>query len=54
MFKLLVDELDLSNEEASMLMSVAGNLKVCQVVNPLKTARFEIQKNVLRNYDYDL
>jgi len=54
MYKFLVDELKLPNEEASMLLSIAGDLRVCQVVNPLKTARFEIQKSVLSNYDYKL
>jgi len=54
MYSFLVEELKLSNEEASMLLSVAGDLKVCQVVNPLKTARFEIRKSVLNNYEYNL
>ncbi len=54
MYSFLVNELKLSNEEASMLLSVAGDLKVCQIVNPLKTARFEIRKSVLSHYDYKL
>lgn len=54
MYKLLVNSLSLSNEEASMLLSVAGDLRVNQLVNPLKTARFEIKKQVLMNYDLKL
>ncbi len=32
---------------AAMLMSMAGNLCFCQVVDPLKTVRFEFPKSVL-------
>jgi amidase len=35
-------------EEAYMLLSVTGNVKVSQMVNPLRTARVEISKEVLR------
>ncbi len=54
MYKLLVDTIDLSNEEASMLLSIAGDLKVCQIVNPLKTARYELPKAVLKNYKFEI
>ncbi len=32
---------------ATMLMSIAGNLCFCQVVDPLKTVRFEFPKSVI-------
>lgn len=32
---------------AAMLMSMAGDLRFCQVVDPLKTVRFEFPKSVL-------
>ncbi|MFP4084827.1 MAG: acetamidase/formamidase family protein [Desulfonatronovibrio sp.] len=32
---------------AAMLMSMAGNLRFCQIVDPLKTVRFELPKSVL-------
>ncbi len=32
---------------AAMLMSMAGDLRFCQVVDPLKTVRFELPKSVL-------
>jgi len=54
MYQLLVNKLDMSNEEASMLLSIAGDLRVNQLVNPLKTARFEIKKDVFKNYKFDL
>ena len=44
MARLLTDKTSLSLEEAGMLLSMAGNLKVCQVVNPNKTMRLELDK----------
>lgn len=44
----------ISINDASMLMSVAGSLKICQVVDPAKTARFEFPKAVLTQLGYEL
>ncbi len=38
--------------DAGMLMSLVGQLKVCQVVDPQKTARFEFPKWVLNEYGF--
>jgi amidase len=40
--------------DAGMLMSLVGQLKFCQVVDPLKTVRFEFPKSVLAEYGYQL
>lgn len=40
--------------DAAMLMSLVGNLKFCQVVDPLLTVRFEFPKSVLADYGYEL
>lgn len=40
--------------EAGMLMSIAGELKFCQVVDPMKTVRFEFPKSVLSAYGFSL
>lgn len=40
--------------DAGMLMSIAGDLKFCQVVDPEKTVRFEFPKNVLEQYGYSI
>jgi amidase len=37
-----------------MLMSLAGQLKFCQVVDPLKTVRFEFPKSILTAYGFQL
>jgi amidase len=47
MADLLCGRPGLSAADATMLMSVAGELQVSQVVDPLKTARFALPKSVL-------
>jgi amidase len=44
----------LSMNDAGLLMSLVGDLKVCQVVDPQKTARFEFPKWVLKEYGYTI
>ena len=38
--------------DAALLMSLVGNLKFCQVVDPLLTVRFEFPKSVLADYGF--
>ncbi len=40
--------------DAGMLMSLAGQLKFCQVVDPLKTVRFEFPKSILAEYGFKM
>jgi amidase len=40
--------------DAGMLMSLAGQLKFCQVVDPLKTVRFELPKSILAEYGFQM
>ena len=40
--------------EAGMLMSLVGQLKFCQVVDPQRTVRFEFPKWVLAEYGFNL
>jgi amidase len=37
-----------------MLMSLVGELKFCQVVDPEKTVRFEFPKKVLAEFGFEL
>ncbi len=48
--KFLTSSLNLKANQAAMLMSLAGDLNVCQVVDPLKTMRFTLPKFVLRAF----
>lgn len=43
----LVDHYDYDITEAGMIMSLIGDAEICQVVDPLKTARFTINKDKL-------
>lgn len=47
----LADNTNLSVEDATLLMSVAGQVEISQVVDPLLTARFIIPKYILDEYE---
>jgi len=53
MHAFLVNELGMDGHEAGMLLSVAGNLRVCQVVDPEKTFRMELPMSVVKAYGYE-
>ena len=48
----LMKELGMNEHEAGMLLSVAGNLRICQIVDPEKTCRMEIPIRVAEAYQY--
>lgn len=54
MFKLLRERINLKGSSLAMLMSAVGNSQICQIVDPLKTARFVMPKWVLEKYKFKL
>ncbi|RHW43567.1 acetamidase [Neobacillus notoginsengisoli] len=50
----LIDKTGLRLSEVTMLMSAVGQAEICQVVDPLITARFVIPKWLLRQLDVQL
>ena len=54
MSQFLTEKAGISMNDAGMLMSLVGELKFCQVVDPEKTVRFEFPKWVLAEYGYQL
>ena len=52
MAQFLTDFARIPLNDAGMLMSLVGQLKFCQVVDPLKTVRFEFPKAVLAEYGF--
>ena len=54
MAQFLTDFARLPLNDAGMLMSLVGQLRFCQVVDPLKTVRFEFPKWVLAQYGFRL
>ena len=54
MSQFLVDQAGIPLNDAGMLMSLVGELKFCQVVDPEKTVQFEFPKWVLEKYNFKL
>ncbi len=52
MAQFLTDLVKIPLNDAGMLMSLAGELKFCQVVDPEKTVRFEFPKYILEQYGF--
>ncbi len=50
MHQFLVKKLHLDSAEAGMLLSLVGDLRICQVVDPLMTARMEFPKWITEQY----
>ena len=50
----LVEQLKMEIVEAGMLLSLVGDLKICQIVNTLKTARIELPVWVIEEYGVKL
>ena len=48
----LTNELGMNEHEAGMLLSVTGNLRICQIVDPEKTCRMELPIAVSDAYGY--
>ncbi len=48
----LAQEFSLDLAEAALLLSATGQLRVCQVVDPLKTARMEVPRGVLEGLGF--
>ncbi len=54
MHRFLTTRGKLDAAEAAMLLSLVGDLAICQIVDPLKTVRMEIPLAVLRAYEVSL
>ncbi len=52
MHRLLTHIVGLEVNEAVMLLSAIGDLRICQIVDPLMTVRMELPLWVLEKYDY--
>ena len=47
MVEFISERTQMPSEEAVLLLGLVGHMRVCQVVNPLRTARVEIPRSVL-------
>jgi len=48
----LIHEVGMEEHDAGMLLSIAGNLRICQMVDPKKTCRMEVPRYVSDQYGY--
>ena len=51
---ILIDQVGMEEHEAGMLLSVAGDVRVCQMVDPQVTCRMEVPMAVAAAYGYRL
>lgn len=47
----LKSRISISINDLVSLLSIAGSLEICQIVDPLKTVRMGISKDIFKNYD---
>ncbi len=52
MREFLIREAGMEEHDAGMVLSVAGNLRICQVVDPKMTCRMELTRYVTDQYGY--
>lgn len=52
MLDMLKSRVPMSTNDLINLLSIAGSMEVCQVVDPLKTVRMGISKRALQNYNF--
>lgn len=54
MMQLLTGGTTLDAQEAGMLLSLVGQLQICQIVDPMKTARMELPMEIAQQYGLKL
>lgn len=52
MRQFLIDEVGMKDFEAGMYLSLQGNLRICQAVDPEKTCRMEVPLQIVNAYGY--
>ena len=53
MYLFLKEQVKMDTEDAGMLLTLAGDVIVCQTVNPKKTVRVEFPKYITQSYGYN-
>lgn len=53
MANILKEKVDVDFSELVMIMSSVGNCQICQIVDPLKTARFLMPKSILKGMGFE-
>lgn len=53
MYDFLKEKIGLDDNDAGMLVTLTGDLVICQTVNPMKTVRMEFPRYITRSYGFD-
>ena len=53
MRQFLISQLGMGQHEAGFLLSAAGDVEICQCVDPQQTCRMEISRYITRQYGYE-
>lgn len=53
MYGFMKEKVGMEYEEAGMLLTMTGDLVICQTVNPMKTVRMEIPRHITQSYGFD-
>lgn len=53
MYGFMKEKVGMDYEEAGMLLTMTGDLVICQTVNPMKTVRMEIPRHITQSYGFD-
>lgn len=54
MLRIVTERSTLDPQEAGMLLSLKGELRICQIVDPMKTARMEFPMDILKKFGFTL
>ena len=53
MYEFMKEKVGMDYEEAGMLLTMTGDLAICQTVNPMKTVRMELPRHITQSYGFD-
>lgn len=53
MYDFMREKAGMDYEDAGMLLTMAGDLIICQTVNPMKTVRMELPRYITKSYGFD-
>lgn len=53
MYDFMKEKIGMSYEDAGMLLTLTGDLVICQTVNPMKTVRMELPRYITQSYGFN-
>lgn len=53
MYDFMKEKIGMDYEDAGMLLTMTGDLVICQTVNPMKTVRMELPCHITKSYGFD-